>query len=234
MSTTELNTFLSSFDRPEHYSNLAWNEVIRQARQVWLHYLAGKDWNQQLDITCKESYLMLVNDEGKLIVNDETLLNYVKNDHVSSWKQRLEEIAFKAIRDKRYDKAERYFTKALKVDSSNAMNHYRRALVRIKLFNHKGALVDLSEAIALKPDFDTFYLKRAQVYRLLDIDHKAMSDLNKAIKLNPSSSEAFDMRGKFRLSLGDRTGARIDLNKAEELRSNGRIGQSEVYGAQAA
>lgn len=234
MSTTELNTFLNSFERPDHYSNIAWNEVIQQARQVWLHYLAGKDWQKQLDITCKESYLMLVNDDGKLIVEDESLLNYVKNDHVTSWRERLEEVAFKAIRDKRFDKAERYFTKALKVDSTNAMNHYRRALVRIKLLNHKGALVDLTEAIALKPDFDTFYLKRAQVYRLLDIDHKAMSDLNRAIKLNPSSSDAFEMRGKFRLSLGDRSGARMDLNKAEALRSNGHSGQGEMYGAQAA
>lgn len=177
---------------------------------------------------------MLVNKDGKLIVNNESLLNYVKNNHVNSWKRQLEEIAFKAIRDKRYDTAERYFSKALKMDGKDAMNYYRRALVRIKLQRHREALDDLSAAIDLKPGLDTFYLKRAEVWRLLDVDYKAMADLNKAIKLNPHSADAFDMRGKFRLSLGDRAGGKMDLVKAGELRNDGRTGGSELYGSKAA
>ena len=68
MSTNELNIFLNSFDRPTHVSDVAWQQVIQQAKRVWDAYLKGEDWNDVLDITCKESYLMLVSHEGKLIV----------------------------------------------------------------------------------------------------------------------------------------------------------------------
>ncbi|MEZ4722692.1 MAG: hypothetical protein R2813_12525 [Flavobacteriales bacterium] len=230
MSANELNIFLNSFERPNHYSSVAWNQVLDQSRQVWQAYMSGDNWKEKLDITCKESYLMLVDKSGKLIVSDESLLNYVKNSHVLSWLKHLEEIAFKAIRDKRFEIAERYFTKALKVDPTSAMNYYRRALVRIKLLNHKDALLDICEAIRLKPELDVFYVKRAEIYRLLDVDHKAMGDLNKAIRLNPKNDVAFEIRGKFRLSLGDRAGSRLDLLKAEELRNRGLGGGAEVYG----
>ena len=160
---------------------------------------------------------MLVNSEGKLIVKDDSLLNYVKNEHVKSWIKRVEEIAFKSLRDKRYEIAERYFGKLIKLDGANAMHYYRRALVRKQLMNHKASIKDLSEAIAINPNVSVFYKHRAEAFRLLDVDHKAMSDLNKAIKLNPNDAALFEIRGKFRLSLGDRAGGRLDLLRAEEL-----------------
>lgn len=233
MSTNELNTFLNSFDRPTNYSDAAWQQVIAQAKNIWFQYLNGESLQMAVDITCKESYLMLVNHEGKLIVQDETLLNYVKNQHVDSWRVRLEEIAFRAIRDKRFDKADRFFTKALKVEATNAMNFYRRALVRIKLMNYKGALEDLTQAINLKANIATFYLKRAQIFRMLDVDFKAMADMNKAIKIDPKSSEAYEIRGKFRAAIGDRAGSRMDMLKAQELRSKGNLGGTELYGVAA-
>jgi tetratricopeptide (TPR) repeat protein len=233
MSTNELNTFLNSFDRPTNYSDAAWQQVIAQAKNVWFQYLNGESLQNAVDITCKESYLMLVNHEGKLIVQDETLLNYVKNQHVDSWRVRLEEIAFRAIRDKRFEKADRFFTKALKVEATNAMNFYRRALVRIKLMNYKGALEDLTQAINLKANIATFYLKRAQVFRMLDVDFKAMADMNKAIKLDSKSAEAYQLRGNFRAAIGDRAGSRMDMLKAAELKRNGNLGGTELYGVAA-
>lgn len=234
MSTNELNIFLNSFNRPSHFSDAAWQQVISQAKRVWEAYLNGEDWNDVLEITCKESYLMLVSHEGKLIVQDESLLRYVKNDEVKSWKKHLEEIAFRAIRDQQFEKAERFFTKALKVDDKSAMNHYRRALLRMKALRHKGALEDLSKAIELNDGVAAFYIKRSHIFRLLDLDYKAMSDLNRAIKVDPRHAEAFDLRGKFRLSLGDRAGARLDILKAKELRDGGKIGSGELYSAKAA
>ena len=234
MSTTELNHFLSSFERPSNFTSGAWSEILTQAKSIWNAHLHGQNWNNQIDINCKESYLMLVDSSGNLIIQKESLLNYVKNKHVSSWRERLEQIAFKAIRDKQYDKAERYFTKAIKVDEGKAMNYYRRALIRIKLQNHKKALDDVSKAIELKPTEYVFYLKRAQLYRILDIDYKVMNDLNMAVRLKPNAANVFDIRGKFRLSLGDRAGGKMDLLKAEELRKEGLGGGSELYGSQAA
>lgn len=234
MSTNELNLFLHSFNRPDHFSDAAWNQVLLQAKRVWEAYLQGKDWKDELEITCKESYLMLVSKDGKLIVQDESLLRYVKNSHVKEWRKHLEEIAFRAIRDKQYGKAERFFTKAIKVDGKNAMNYYRRALLRMKALRHKEAMDDMTKAIEFNPNVATFYLKRSHIFRLLDLDYKAMSDLNRAIKVDPSAAEAYDVRGKFRMSLGDRAGARMDLLKAKELREGGHSTAGEVYTSQAA
>jgi tetratricopeptide (TPR) repeat protein len=234
MSTNELNIFLNSFDRPSHFSDVAWQHVIQQARKVWEAYLRGEDWNEMLDITCRESYLMLISTEGKLIIQDESLLHYVKNENVKSWRIHLEEVAFRAIRDKRYDRAEAFFTKALKVDSKHAMNYYRRAILRMKALRHKGALDDLTMAISLNESVSAFYIKRSQIYRLLDMAYKAMSDLNKAIKVDPRNTEAFEVRSKFRLSLGDRAGAGMDMLKADEFRKIGLSGSSELYEAKAA
>ena len=208
MSTNELNFYLNSFDRPQNFNDQAWVQLLEQSRTVWNKFLSGEDWKESLNIPCKEAYLMLVNTEGELIVKDE------------SWIKRVEEIAFKALRDKRYEIAERYFGKLIKLDSSNAMHYCRRAVVRKQLMNHKASLKDLSEAINLNPNVSAFYKHRAEVFRLLDVDHKAMSDLNKAIKLNPSEASLYEVRGKFRLSLGDRAGGRLDLLRAEELSSD--------------
>ena len=134
----------------------------------------------------------------------------------------MEEVAFRAIREKQFNKADRFFTKALKVDNQHAMNFYRRALLRMKALRHKEALEDLTRAIELNDNVLAFYLKRSHIFRLLDMDYKAMSDINKAIKVDPSHSEAYDLRGKFRLSLGDCAGARLDILKAKELRDHGK------------
>jgi len=220
MSTNELNSHLNSFDRPQNFNDQAWTNLLEQSRTVWNKFLSGEDWKESLNIPCKEAYLMLVNTEGELIVKDDSLLNYVKNEHVKTWIKRVEEIAFKSLRDKRYEIAERYFGKLIKLDGGNAMHYYRRALVRKQLMNHKASLTDLSEAITLIPNVSSYYKHRAEVFRLLDVDHKAMSDLNKAIKLNPSESSLYELRGKFRLSLGDRAGGRLDLLRSEELKND--------------
>jgi len=233
MSTNELNTFLHSFDRPLEMSNDAWTRVMTQAKEVWNAHINGQDWTNSLDITCVESYMMLVDKEGKLIVQNDSLLNYVKTKQVKAWRQKLEGMALKAIQQGKLSAADRFFTKALKVDNSKALNYYRRAMVRVRLMQHRKALEDLTTAISITPEVATYYLKRAQVYRLLDIDYKAMSDLNRAIKINPNFAEAYDLRGKFRYAIGDKAGGKMDLLKYEELAQLGKLGGSEMYGAAA-
>ena len=174
--------------------------------------------------------MMLVSKEGKLIIQNETLLHYVKNREVVAWRKHLEELAYSAIRTNKFDLAERYFTKALKLDPTNAFNFYRRGMVSARLLKNKEALADFSKAIELKPGVAVFYLKRAEIHRLLDLDYKAMADMNKAIKLDPQNPQAFEMRGKFRLSLGDRAGGNRDLLTAQQVKVEGQTSGKELYG----
>lgn len=217
MSTNELNTHLNSFQRPEALEDQVWNQILHQSREVWNAHLRGEDWNSRMDIFCKEHYLMLVNRDGKLIIRNDNLLNYVRNRTNNEWRSQLEEIAFRALHCGMNEKADRYFGKAIKLDSSVAANYYRRASVRIQLGRYKDALSDLNEAIARSQNQYMYYVKRAEVYRLMDIDHKAMSDLNTAIGINPRGADAYKVRGLFRISLGDRIGGRTDILKSEEL-----------------
>ncbi|MEX2596714.1 MAG: hypothetical protein WEC59_07265 [Salibacteraceae bacterium] len=234
MSHNELNAFLNAFNQPSNMDDQAWEYVLNQARKVWYAHLNGENWSEQLNITCKESYLMLVSKEGKLIVENESLLNYVNNQEVDHWKRHLENLAFSAISQKRFDKADRFFTKALKVDGSRAINYYRRGLVRSRLLKNKEALEDFTKAISLNDNVAAFYLKRAAIYRLLDLDYKAMSDFNRAIKLDSQNPESYELRGKFRLSLGDKAGGGLDLQRSMELKENGKTSGKELYGKIAA
>lgn len=229
MSANELDLFLRSFDRPNNYPQEAWDHILRQSKSIWKAYLEGKKWQDHVAITCKESYLMLVNRNGQLILGDDSLLDYVCNEHTKNWKEKLESIALRAICEKRYEKAELYFGKALKVDARSDINHYRRAMVRMKLNKVKEAAEDLGRAISIQPENEVYYLKRAQALRILDVDHKAMTDLNKAIRLNPQYAEAFQVRGQFRTALGDTAGGKMDMARARQLFDQ-KIGEREVYG----
>ena len=103
-------------------------------------------------------------------------------------------------------------------------------MVSARLLKNKEALADFSKAIELKPGVAVFYLKRAEIHRLLDLDYKAMADMNKAIKLDPQNPQAFEMRGKFRLSLGDRAGGNRDLLTAQQVKVEGQTSGKELYG----
>lgn len=234
MSTNELNAFLSSFERPINIEQVAWNQVIAQARNVWHAYINGEDWQESLNINCKASYLMLVSKEGKLIVQNEDLLRFEQNQEVKAWRKYLEEKAYASIKLKRFQDAERFFSKALKLDDKHSLNLYRRGLVRMRLLKNKEALDDFTAAIQSNPNIAAFYLKRAQIFRLLDLDYKAMNDLNKAIKIDASNPEAYEIRGKFRLSLGDRVGGKRDILQATVLKDSNRTAGKEIYSNKAA
>lgn len=219
MSTNELNNFLQTFQKPAILPDERWQQNLQQSRRIWHHYLEGEEWSQPVEIDCRESLMMLVDRDGKLIVRNESLLQFVQNRCVQDWRASLEERAFEAASEGRYHQSEHFFCRAIQLDEANAINHYRRALVRMKLRQFSAAAADLNTAISIQPDADKFYVCRAEVYRLMDIDHRALADMNKAIRLNPENDEAIEMRGKLRVSLGDKVGGRTDLNRAAEVRS---------------
>ncbi|GAB4377422.1 MAG: hypothetical protein Kow0075_05880 [Salibacteraceae bacterium] len=226
MSSNELNAYFRRFEKPTDVSAEAWRAVLEQSKKVWQAYLSGQSWKEKLEITCKESYLMLVNEKGQLIVTDESLLHYAQNQQIYRWCQHLERLAIRSLREQDFNRAERFFTKALKVDRTNATNYYRRAMVRSRLGKYRDAVNDLDQSIRLQPRNAHFYIKRAEIYRLLDIDYKAMGDLNTAIRLDPSNPEAFEIRGRFRIAIGDKVGGRCDLATAKKLRAETRNNDS--------
>ena len=81
------------------------------------------------------------------------------------------------------------------------------------------AINDYSKVIELKPDFDSVYWFRANVYKLSADYNNALKDCNKAIELNPKFVHAYNSRAIVRGILSDFKGELEDLNKTIELDS---------------
>jgi len=208
---------VNSFTKPASYNLNAWQSVKQKAMAIWECYLAGEEWNEEIAITCKESYLMLVDSSGQLIVRDNNLLSWVHNRHNAEWLRKLETIALQAVKSGNFDRALLYFNKALRLRPHSFINLYRRGVVKMKLYHYKGALEDFGAAIAIDPNNELVYIKRGVLYSMLDMDQRAMDDYNKAIRIAPESSEAYQKRGLLRHSLGDIMGAKADLKMANRL-----------------
>jgi len=80
--------------------------------------------------------------------------------------------------------------------------------------NHRGALEDFDQALALNPDSAGTYCDRALVEYALGDSQSALSDLNCAVAMAPLMAVAVLERGSLLYCLGDYTGALHDLNHA--------------------
>ena len=83
------------------------------------------------------------------------------------------------------------------------------------------AIVDLSKAIQLNPDYATAYGNRGAAYVGKGEVNQAIKDYTKSIQLNPDDAGVYSNRGTAYNIKGDFDSALQDLNKAIELRPNG-------------
>jgi len=84
----------------------------------------------------------------------------------------------------------------------SAAFHVARGRVRGKLGNHRGAVDDFTQALALKPDTAT-YIHRGWAYLLaLRSPRPALADFEEALRRAPDHGEAHSGRGNARVLLG--------------------------------
>jgi len=81
----------------------------------------------------------------------------------------------------------------------------------------KQAIIDYTQAIALKPDFAEAYNNRGDSYCKLGDLNQAVSDFNKAIALKPDFAEAYNNRGVVYKNQGNLLLALADYSKAIEI-----------------
>ena len=79
------------------------------------------------------------------------------------------------------------------------------------------AVVELNEAIRLKPDSPHAYNARGYAYLRLKEYKRAITDFDQAIRLDPLYGNAYHNRGVARRASGDREGAEADLAKEREF-----------------
>ena len=94
-----------------------------------------------------------------------------------------------------------------------ALHHLTGGLARCRLGDWTGAIADLDQAIALKPDYAEAYMSRGLARGVQDDWAGAIADLDQAIALQPDLAEAYGGRSMARSVQGDWAGAIADLDQ---------------------
>jgi hypothetical protein len=85
-----------------------------------------------------------------------------------------------------------------------------------KAGRYREAIVELTEALRIAPDFTLALNARGFVLVLLHEWTLAIKDLDRAIRLNPKYANAYRIRAAARKSIGDAVGAAADLKRARQ------------------
>ena len=86
-----------------------------------------------------------------------------------------------------------------------------------KAGRYREAIVELTEALRIAPDFALALNARGFALFMLHDWSPAIADLDKAILLNPNYGNAYHIRATAKKALGDTEGAAADLRRAEQL-----------------
>jgi tetratricopeptide (TPR) repeat protein len=86
-----------------------------------------------------------------------------------------------------------------------------------KAGRYREAIIELTEAIRIAPDFAMAYNARGFACVMLRDWDRALEDLDKAILLNPGYADAYRIRAVARGAVGDTQGAAADSKKSQQL-----------------
>ena len=108
--------------------------------------------------------------------------------------------------DPRYAALERIYAQAILADPDKAYGYDSRASFRAGIFDRKGAIDDLTHAIAIAPAIP-LYLRRAGLYEDLGNMKSALADAKAALALDPSSQAAAMQIARYEERSGDAAAA---------------------------
>ena len=80
-------------------------------------------------------------------------------------------------------------------------------MLKNKIEDYKGELVDFNKAIKLKTKFNDVFVERGLTKSFLEDDEGAIIDFNKAININPKNLDAYLFRGYAKFMISDLKGA---------------------------
>jgi hypothetical protein len=86
-----------------------------------------------------------------------------------------------------------------------------------KAGRYREAIVELTEALRIAPDFALALTARGFALFMLHDPARAIDDLDKAILLNPNYGNAYHLRATAKKAIGDTAGAEADLKRAQQL-----------------
>jgi tetratricopeptide (TPR) repeat protein len=99
----------------------------------------------------------------------------------------------------------------------SAEQYFERANARYDQSDYAGAIIDLTEAIRLNPQYVPAYINRGAARAGQGDSAGAIADYDEAIRLDPQLAWAYSDRGAARDDLGDYAGAIADYDEAIRL-----------------
>ena len=102
----------------------------------------------------------------------------------------------------------------------SAETYLFRGYEKFMLGDCKGAIVDYTQAVHLKPDYADAYAFRGLAKSVLGQNISAIADFDTAIRLDPDDAYSYHSRGHVKLDLGQNMFAIIDFDAAIRLEPN--------------
>jgi small glutamine-rich tetratricopeptide repeat-containing protein alpha len=108
------------------------------------------------------------------------------------------------LADKQYQEAVQAYTKAIELDSENAIYYSNRAAAHSFLGNHENAILDSKEAVHRDPTFSKAYSRLGTAYFNLGYYNDAVKQYSKALQLDPSNPTLKESLQKASLKAADK------------------------------
>ena len=118
------------------------------------------------------------------------------------------------LKRKRYDDVIRSCDALIARGKATPKIYELRGLARSERKDFPGAIEDVTNAMALRPDRAALLSRRGWLYIVSDAPKLALHDFQAAIQLDPSIADAYNGRGFARLRLGEHRDAVADAEKA--------------------
>ncbi len=206
--------------RPNGMNPRVWNVLKKVAAELWKEHDNGASVKRNVMISCKEFYEMLLDGEGKLILDNKSLIRFANNGHIKTWSNEVLLEAINLIQNGATESAIEKLELHLMLDKDSVGGRIKLSECYMLTGKNRAALSLLNEAVHIKPESITVYIQRAKLYSALDQDERALNDLNFALLLNPNSFEALKSRAYLRLALNTIELAIEDIKRMESLIPN--------------
>ncbi|KAF7052008.1 hypothetical protein CFC21_060173 [Triticum aestivum] len=180
----ELVEILFPYTKPiQRVSNWSVDGIITHAKSKHL-----KDKGKQCD---KASKVKQSDKDSKVKRKEDASARKSSSEEkvIQDKKAELKSLGAKAVEEKDYAGASKFYSEAIKVDPKDATLYSNRSLCHLRIGEAHDALVDADACIRLRPDWPKGYCRKGAALTALK-DHKEACDAYMAaVKLDPSNQE---------------------------------------------
>lgn len=182
MLLSKLNVMQREYPNERRWFAFAANAALGQSR----YYEAAGYYQQAVDIEANPYYQALIADFLYDAGNDTLALeaaNKIGND-LAYKRSYLKAKILMSMEN--YQEALLATDSCINIDANRPSSYFERGMIKDKLADIKGAILDFSTVIDLDTTYSYAYYERGEMYSKVGNMNAAIKDYNKALQLNPT------------------------------------------------